>query len=56
LVLRITEIKEQLFPNESLEERQRNFSEFYLEYGDTFIKALKDSLKPLDLEFTILEL
>lgn len=56
LVTRISEIKIQLFPNHSLEERQRNFSEFYLEYGDSFIKALKESLKPLDLEFTILEL
>ena len=56
LVVRISDIKKQLFPNQSLEERQRNFSEYYLEYGDEFIKALKDSLKPLDLEFTILEL
>ncbi len=56
LVVRISEIKEQLFPNESLEERQRNFSEYYLEYGDGFIEALKDSLKPLDLEFTVIEI
>ena len=56
LVVRITELKNQLFPNQSLEERQRNFSEYYLEYGESFIKALKESLKPLDLEFTILEL
>ena len=56
LVARITELKNQLFPNESLEERQRNFSEYYLEYGDSFIEALKKSLKPLDLEFTVLEL
>ena len=56
LVVRITELKNQLFPNQSLEERQRNFSEYYLEYGEGFIEALKMSLKPLDLEFTILEL
>ena len=56
LVARISEIKNQLFPNDSLEERQRNFSEYYLEYGDSFIEALKDSLKPLELEFTVLEL
>lgn len=56
LVDRITELKLQLFPNEGLEERQRNFSEYYLEYGDTFIDALKTALKPLELEFTILEL
>jgi bacillithiol biosynthesis cysteine-adding enzyme BshC len=56
LVVRITELKNQLFPNQSLEERQRNFSEYYLEYGDEFIDSLKSALKPLDLEFTILEL
>lgn len=56
LVNRITEIKNQLFPNQSLEERQRNFSEYYLEYGDSFITALKNNLNPLALEFTMLEL
>ena len=56
LVDRIKELKLQLFPNQSLEERQRNFSEFYLEYGKDFIEALKSTLKPLDLKFTILEL
>ncbi|MCL4135345.1 UNVERIFIED_CONTAM: hypothetical protein GTU68_021220 [Idotea baltica] len=56
LVERITVLQNQLLPNQSLEERQRNFSEYYLEYGESFIKALKQSLKPLGLEFTILEL
>lgn len=56
LVNRITDLKSQLFPNQSLEERQRNFSEYYLEYGDAFIQSLKEALKPLELGFTILEL
>lgn len=56
LVTRITELQNQLLPNQSLEERQRNFSEYYLEYGQDLIIALKESLKPLQLEFTILEL
>tara|TARA_R110000787_G_scaffold271939_5_gene379229 strand:- start:5746 stop:7335 length:1590 start_codon:yes stop_codon:yes gene_type:complete len=56
LVTRITELQQQLLPNQSLEERQRNFSEYYLEYGQDLILALKESLKPLKLEFTILEL
>ncbi|WP_299670963.1 bacillithiol biosynthesis cysteine-adding enzyme BshC [uncultured Polaribacter sp.] len=56
LVDRITELQNAIVPNQSLEERQRNFSEYYLEYGSSFIEALKKSLKPLDLEFTILEL
>ena len=56
LVSRITTLQDQLLPNQSLEERQRNFSEFYLEYGPTFIEALKTALQPLQLEFTVLEL
>lgn len=54
LVERITDLQNALFPNQSLEERQRNFSEFYLEYGPQLISALKESLKPLQLEFTVL--
>ena len=56
LVTRITELQNVILPNQSLEERQRNFSEYYLEYGGSFIKALKGALKPLQLEFTVLEL
>ena len=56
LVDRITIVQNQLLPNQSLEERQRNFSEYYLEFGSSFIKALKGALKPLQLEFTVLEL
>ncbi|MFY0629426.1 MAG: bacillithiol biosynthesis cysteine-adding enzyme BshC [Flavobacteriaceae bacterium] len=56
LVTRITTLQNELLPNQSLEERQRNFSEFYIEYGSELIVALKESLKPLQLEFTILEL
>lgn len=56
LVNRITDLQDQLLPNQALEERQRNFSEYYLEYGSGFIEALKTALQPLQLEFTILEL
>ena len=56
LVERITNLQNELLPNLSLEERQRNFSEYYLEYGQSFVEALKDTLNPLQLEFTILEL
>jgi len=56
LVERIAALQNELLPNQSLEERQRNFSEYYLAFGDNFIKALKESLKPLDLAFTVLEL
>ena len=56
LVSRITTLQNELLPNNSLEERQRNFSEYYLEYGNDFINQLKTALKPLELQFTILEL
>ncbi|WBX77746.1 bacillithiol biosynthesis cysteine-adding enzyme BshC [Tenacibaculum ovolyticum] len=56
LVDRIVLLQNEILPNQSLEERQRNFSEYYLEYGDTLIKGLKESLKPLQLEFTVLTL
>ncbi|WNW02771.1 bacillithiol biosynthesis cysteine-adding enzyme BshC [Tenacibaculum sp. HL-MS23] len=56
LVDRIVLLQNEILPNQSLEERQRNFSEYYLEYGDTLIKALKEGLQPLQLEFTVIEI
>ena len=54
LVDRIKTIQSEILPNLSLEERKRNFSEYYLEYGADFITTLKNSLKPLKLEFFVL--
>ena len=54
LVDRITQLQSEILPNLSLEERKRNFSEYYLEYGKDFVVALKDKLKPLQLEFFVL--
>lgn len=56
LVDRITALQNEILPNQSIEERQRNFSEYYLAYGDDFIKSLKEVLDPLKLEFTVLTL
>ncbi|WP_343329414.1 bacillithiol biosynthesis cysteine-adding enzyme BshC [Polaribacter staleyi] len=56
LVDRITQLQNEILPNQSLEERQRNFSEYYLEYGGSFIEILKSTLKPLLLEFTVITL
>ena len=50
----MTEIQNELFPNGSLQERNTNFSEFYLEYGEQLIPDLIENLKPLKNEFTIL--
>ena len=56
LVNRITFLQNEILPNQSLEERQRNFSEFYLAHGNHFLKAIKLALHPLELQFLILEL
>jgi len=53
---RCTELQEQLFPGESLQERNTNFSELYLEYGDQLILELTKVLQPLKGEFLILNL
>lgn len=50
---RIIELQNELFPNQSLQERQANFSEFYLENGDRLIPQLMDQLKPLEQNFKI---
>lgn len=55
-IQRSTELQEQLFPNQSLQERNRNFSELYLEYGSQLIPTLLESLDPLSGQFTILKL
>jgi uncharacterized protein YllA (UPF0747 family) len=55
-VSRITEIQNQLFPGKSLQERNLNFSELYLEFGDQLIQQLILNLQPLKGEFLILEL
>lgn len=55
-VSRITEIQNELFPHGSLQERNTNFSEFYLEYGDQLIRQLVLTLQPLKAEFLILNI
>ncbi len=56
LTERIKTLQDELFPNQSLEERYRNFSEYYLEYGEALIPKLIDNLDPLQGEFSILTL
>lgn len=51
---RITSLQNELFPNKSLQERQANFSEFYLECGENLIPKLIERLKPLDNKFEII--
>lgn len=53
---RIKELQDEIFPSQSLQERNTNFSEFYLEYGDDLIPRIKQALQPLQGEFTIISL
>ena len=53
---RIVDLQNELFPNQSLQERKANFSEFYLENGKELIRKLVAELKPLEFNFTILTL
>ncbi|RDI11129.1 bacillithiol biosynthesis cysteine-adding enzyme BshC [Flavobacterium sp. AG291] len=53
---RITQIQNELFPNQSLQERKANFSEFYLEFDGKLLAELFDKLKPLEHEFNIIVL
>jgi len=55
IVNRITLLQNELFPNQSLEERIRNFSEIYQVLGKDLIPQLLQHLKPLDLQFSVLE-
>jgi bacillithiol synthase len=51
---RITDLQNELFPNKSLQERQANFSEFYLELGVDLIEKLVSNLNPLSKNFEII--
>lgn len=53
---RITDLQNELFPNKSLQERQTNFSEFYIENGEKLIAGLIKQLKPLETNFDIIML
>ena len=53
---RISDLQNELFPNQGLQERQANFSEFYIESGNNLIPKLIESLKPLEQRFDIITL
>ncbi|WP_103070728.1 bacillithiol biosynthesis cysteine-adding enzyme BshC [Aquimarina sediminis] len=54
-VKRLTTLQNELFPNQSLQERNQNFTELYLEYGASLIPMLVEYLDPLKGEFLILK-
>lgn len=53
---RISLIQNELFPNEGLQERKQNFSEFYIESGTLLLSKLLTELNPLEQKFSILTL
>jgi bacillithiol biosynthesis cysteine-adding enzyme BshC len=53
---RILHLQNELFPNQSLQERRNNFSEFYLVCGNLLKDKLFEELNPLVPHFTIITL
>ncbi len=50
----IDQVKAEIFPGGSLQERNENFGLFYVKYGSKFIEELVEYFTPLDFKFTIL--
>lgn len=55
-VTRATDLQLELLPLGSLQERVINFSYYYATYGEDVIDTIMQSLDPLDLRFTFIEL
>ncbi|WP_139959645.1 bacillithiol biosynthesis cysteine-adding enzyme BshC [Flavicella sediminum] len=53
---RITQIQNELFPRQGLQERNVNFAEFYIEHGQELIPILLQELDPLSLQFSVISL
>ena len=52
-VSRVRDLQDSLFPGGSLQERSRNFSEFYLDMGPSLFENLLEGFSPLDMEFSV---
>jgi len=53
---RIIWLQNELFPNQSLQERKANFSEYYLQFGEELLTKLVEELKPLEQQFSVVVL
>jgi len=53
-LVQIEQIKNDLFPKDSLQERHENFGLFYVKWGQSFIDELVRNFEPLDFKFTVL--
>ncbi len=52
----IENLKSQLFPNNSLQERIDNFAPYFARYGEAWIDKIYNASKPLDQDFGIIKL
>lgn len=52
-VERIENLYNEIFPKGNLQERVLNFSDFWLEYGNDFIKEVYDEIHPFEFRFII---
>jgi len=50
----VDEVKNSLFPKDSLQERTENFGLFYVKWGQSFIDELIRNFEPLAFKFTVL--
>lgn len=55
LVNDIEQLKSELYPNNGLQERNLNFSEMYLEFGDDLIPEIIRTISVIDNAFTVLK-
>ena len=53
---RLTDLQEDLFPAGHLQEREMNFSEFYLEAGPQLLETIKNELDPLVNKLSVIRL
>ena len=53
-LISLKKIQDELFPNKNLQEREINFSEFFVDYGEQFLELIFDNIDPFNKRFTII--
>ena len=53
-ITQIENLKNRLFPNGTLQERELNLAPMYVNYGDDFISSLIENFEPLGGDFTLI--
>ena len=51
---RLSRLKDALFPNGGLQERVDNFSEYYMDYGESMFDAIVEGIRPFGGEFLVI--